>query len=1136
MSSVESNPEDVVGAVATPTPAEPIPGYVLQQRIGSGGYGEVWKATAPGGLQKAVKVIYGQMDDKRATRELKALSRMKELSHPFLLSLERIEVVDGRLVIVSELADGSLKDRFDECRSANRIGVPRDELVQYVREAGDALDYLYDSHQLQHLDVKPENLLLIGRHVKVADFGLLKDLQDVSTSLLSGYTPKYAAPELFDNRPSRASDQYSLAVVYQEMVTGRLPFDGQSAAKLASQHLHSAPDLSGLTPFERFAVGKALSKDPQRRFRSCQEFVSRLIQRSSAKITTGAEVGPSQPKPQIAVASTSGADDAANDGHTVVVEAPSVEILPPIPPEQVEVQYRPTIFLGLGGTGARVLCRLRQLLNDRFEDVSSVPALRFLLLDTDVNTVNAATSTGSLRQDEALVLPVRNTWDYRNKELSRLRSISRRWIYNVPKSMRTEGLRALGRIALLDHAQRVLDRLRSAIHAATDHESIAASCKQSGLDFQDGDPRVYIVSSLAGGTGGGMLVDVAYAVRQILAESGLCDEQVCGLLTYSTRHQRKGPALEAANALATLEELRHFSLPHTCYPGEPAVGLYGFEEEKPTFAQTYLLDAGDELSDEQFDVAIDRLATYLALGSTSPAVGFLDAVRRPSGDAQGQPLSLRTMGLCPLDSDSRQLKPEWVEILCKSVVRNWRGGLETAVDEDRVQVVDYHALAEKYQHIKADDQRHRQMAQQCAGELGLDGDALIDSVCGILNQNLRGDAEAHLNKIAADCLDRAGTENESPGVAVSAALQQLRSIFGLEEDASIPQGFEVETLRETLFAKVTDHGRAIGEKLKVQSLAMVEAPQARVTGARRVVSYLSDHLQAIQSDLRGRIMQAEIDFENFAEELSNQVSSKRRPQRDALVKGLCQYVQKLCNHLLLDAACRSVLVIEPYIKTCSDQLRDLWNDLNRLSEQFDSGENWQQSSEDLESDDAFVVSMSEIFREHQLEMISQLDRDIELEFFSERRRLLHVLTRGNQLRAEFIGRMRATARRVILQFAKTTAVARLNTILTGGSSDTLIGSLRRCSDSAMPNLLAAGGASRLLLVAPEGGQTEQIRAALGRISGHDPSLAPDETCGIIACYEAECIPWEGVTARFIRSQPNCDELASRLHTRIDIDW
>ena len=232
--------------------SEPIPGYKLVQRIGAGGYGEVWTAEAPGELVKAIKFVYGLLDEDRATREMKALHRIKGVRHPFLLSLERIEVVDGQLIIVTELADSSLKDRFDQCRKEGQPGIPRDELLQHLRDAADALDYMSEQHSLQHLDVKPENLLLVGGRIKVADFGLVKDMHDGRASMMGGLTPIYAPPEVFEGRPTKRSDQYSLAIVYQEMLTGVLPFPGKTAAQLAAQHLER-PAANGFAARSRSA-------------------------------------------------------------------------------------------------------------------------------------------------------------------------------------------------------------------------------------------------------------------------------------------------------------------------------------------------------------------------------------------------------------------------------------------------------------------------------------------------------------------------------------------------------------------------------------------------------------------------------------------------------------------------------------------------------------------------------------------------------------------------------------------------------------------------------------------------------------------------------------------------------------------
>src|SRR5437867_5386426 len=104
------------------------------------------------------------------------------------------------------------------------------------------------------------------QHVKVADVGLVKDLEGMQASVTGGITPVYAAPETFDGWVSRFSDQYSLAIVYQELLTGQRPFNGTNVGQLIMQHLRSSPNLSALSSSDRDAVGRALSKSPDQRF------------------------------------------------------------------------------------------------------------------------------------------------------------------------------------------------------------------------------------------------------------------------------------------------------------------------------------------------------------------------------------------------------------------------------------------------------------------------------------------------------------------------------------------------------------------------------------------------------------------------------------------------------------------------------------------------------------------------------------------------------------------------------------------------------------------------------------------------------------------------------------------------------
>ena len=260
---------------------EPLPGYRLIERLGRGGFGEVWKVEAPGGLLKAMKFVFGDLDaaddDSRpAEQELKALKRVQAIRHPYVLSLERYDIIEGQLIIVMELADKNLWDRFRECRSQGLPGVPRDELLRYMEEAAEALDLMNNYYQIQHLDIKPQNLFVVFNHVKVGDFGLAKLLDGIRATVTGGVTPVYAAPETFEGWVSRFSDQYSLGIVFQELLTGTRPFNGTNTRQLLMQHINGTPELSALPAADRPIIARSLSKKPDDRWPSCTELVRGL--------------------------------------------------------------------------------------------------------------------------------------------------------------------------------------------------------------------------------------------------------------------------------------------------------------------------------------------------------------------------------------------------------------------------------------------------------------------------------------------------------------------------------------------------------------------------------------------------------------------------------------------------------------------------------------------------------------------------------------------------------------------------------------------------------------------------------------------------------------------------------------------
>jgi serine/threonine protein kinase len=252
-------------------------GYRLHECIGRGMFGEVWRAEAPGGVEVAVKIIHRTAGDQLTQVELRALELMKRLRHPFLLQVQAYWLSGDQLHIVMDLADKTLMERLEECRRDSLPGIPAEELLTYMREAAEALDFLH-SNQVLHRDVKPANILLAKGHARLADFGLarlfMKGGVDIVSTMIG--TPLYMGPEVWEQKVGPESDQYSLAATYVELRLGRPLFDVESQDEVKQSHLTSAPDLTGLSPAESQVIQKALAKRRRERYESCSQFVQAL--------------------------------------------------------------------------------------------------------------------------------------------------------------------------------------------------------------------------------------------------------------------------------------------------------------------------------------------------------------------------------------------------------------------------------------------------------------------------------------------------------------------------------------------------------------------------------------------------------------------------------------------------------------------------------------------------------------------------------------------------------------------------------------------------------------------------------------------------------------------------------------------
>ena len=433
-----------------------------------------------------------------------------------------------------------------------------------MRDAADVLDYMNEEHSLQHLDIKPENLLMLAGRVKVADFGLVKDIHDATASLMGGLTPLYAPPEVFDGRPSRRSDQYSLAIVYQEMLTGELPFPGTTAMQLARQHLHARPRLSALPEHDQEIIARALSKSPGDRFANCRRTgrcpAARPQEEAAARVRRTRGVQP--PLANGSDGTIPSANPARNVDRTRNCWAPASRkcrrycgrqrIAGASRMRSDRPGHRPCrrsnwtilprssahLVSGRGPIGRPRAAAIAAAVGGPFRATEDVPALQMLLFDTDTKdllevthhryglhqpTCSCPRRCGS-RRTTGSAIPV-----------TLLRWLSRRWLYNIPKSLKPRGS---DRSADWPGGPR---GRRSPSACARDHlrggDRVAGADDlhiRDGLEFGPNDMRVVLLASISGGTGSGMIADLGYLVRHMLGQMGFRDDDVRAVLTHST--------------------------------------------------------------------------------------------------------------------------------------------------------------------------------------------------------------------------------------------------------------------------------------------------------------------------------------------------------------------------------------------------------------------------------------------------------------------------------------------------------------------------------------------------------------------------------------------------------------------------
>ena len=248
----------------------PLEGYTLKRGVGQGGFGEIYYALSDAGKEVALKLIRRNLDV-----ELRGIRQCLNLKHPNLLSLFDIrQDENGDTWVVMEYVSGlSLQESLEN----HPHGLPVEEALAWMHGICAAMAYLHD-HGIVHRDLKPGNIFSDEGVVKVGDYGLSKF---ISCSRRSGHTESigtvhYMAPEVANGRYGKEIDVYALGIIFYEMLTGRVPFEGESVGEVLMKHLTAQADVSLLPEPYKTLIAKAVEKDPEKRFSSAGDMLLAL--------------------------------------------------------------------------------------------------------------------------------------------------------------------------------------------------------------------------------------------------------------------------------------------------------------------------------------------------------------------------------------------------------------------------------------------------------------------------------------------------------------------------------------------------------------------------------------------------------------------------------------------------------------------------------------------------------------------------------------------------------------------------------------------------------------------------------------------------------------------------------------------
>ena len=333
-------------------------GFTLKRGVGKGGFGEVYFALSDSGKEVALKLL--------AEREveMRGVLNCLNLKHPHLVHVYDVrEDEHGDTWIVMEYVLG---ESLAQVIQRHRNGLPENLVREWFGALSRAVGYLHDQGVV-HRDLKPANIFIENGGLKVGDYGLCKSMSSNQKQTQRVGTVHYMAPEIGSGKYDKAIDIYACGVMLYEMLTGKLPYDGESDNEIFVKHMTAVPDVAGLPRGFAPIVLRALDKNPLRRYATMAEF-ARAVEATALPVAA----------PVVLTATPGMTQSMGGMTQTMPAAVPSLDATPIILPDAPRAAPLPPI-LPLP-TARRSLAPPSYAWRDRLAELSTSLAVAPLLV------------------------------------------------------------------------------------------------------------------------------------------------------------------------------------------------------------------------------------------------------------------------------------------------------------------------------------------------------------------------------------------------------------------------------------------------------------------------------------------------------------------------------------------------------------------------------------------------------------------------------------------------------------------------------------------------------------------------------------------------------------------------------------